>query len=441
MRKAMKVTVSSIAISVMIAGLLAGCSSSKPSDTVPEKAGSTSPAELGKEQIKLTMMTWEGADFTEEFKKDLKKFEQENPGITVEVLPSPLKDYTYKINELLSINKAPDVFYTGNDTELIFGKKGQLYDWTDKFKQDKDFSNQFYPGIIDNWLVDGKLYGVPGLLNTYGIFYNKKMFKDAGIPEPKNGWTYKEMLDAAKKLAKPGMFGFYDSQNDPFAFSNYSVSSGDAPFADSITDAKKVTVSNKFIDLVNMYREGVAGGYIAPFNQPTDQFAALFKQGKAPMFRGGQWFADDFIRNAEDLDFGYVASPIVDKPVATYDAVGFASPAKVANPEAVYKLIKFVSTQMYEQALVNFPVAPTAYAPSSKPYYNKLKESGHEDVGAAIDYMLKADKQPVRFMETWAAKATPFIDSTFKNVIDGKAPIGDLEKMETGINSVIASAN
>ena len=44
--------------------------------------------------------------------------------------------------------------------------------------------------------------------------------------------------------------------------------------------------------------------------------------------------------------------------------------------------------------------------------------------------MLKAEKQPVRFMETWEAKATPIIDVTFKNVINSKAPVEDLKRME-----------
>jgi multiple sugar transport system substrate-binding protein len=450
MKKSSRKTLGLFITGILAISLIAGCSSTSTSTststTAPDKTAepaASSKAPDTKAPIKLTMMTWEGADFTAEFREDLKKFEKDNPGITVEILPSPLQNYSDKINELISINKAPDVFYSGNDTELIFGKKGMLYDWTDKFNQDKEYSTNFYPGIMQNWLVGDKLYGIPGLINTYGVFYNKKMFKDAGLAEPKNGWSYKEMLDDAKKLAKPSnqMFGLYDSGNDPFTLSTYALSAGDAPFADSITDAKKVTISAKFNEAVGLYRDGVAGKYIAPFNQPTDQYAALFKQGKAPMFRGGQWNADDYIRTAKDLDFGFVASPIAEggKPTSVYDSVGFASPAKVANPDAVYKLIKFVSTEMYEQALVKFPVAPTAYAPSAKPYYNKLKESGHEDIGQGIDFMLKADKVPVRFMETWASKAQAFIDTTYKNVIDGKASVDDLKKMEKGINDTIAA--
>ncbi|SFJ58757.1 ABC-type glycerol-3-phosphate transport system, substrate-binding protein [Paenibacillus sp. UNC496MF] len=442
---------------VCAAGVLAGCGSNDNNGgnggtnagsgntaggSTGANDGSNAGAADGGEEVKLTMMTWEGKEMTAAIQDALKSFESENPGIKVEVLPTPLTDYTTKINSLIAIDKAPDVFMSGNDTELISGKNGQLYDWSSMMDSDKTFFDSFYPGIIPNWLVNGKLYGIPGLMNTYGVFYNKKLLQDAGVAEPKVGWTYAEMLDDAKKLAKKGQnFGLYLQQmNDPFGLSNYAASAGDAPFADSITDAKTVTVSPKFEEAVNLYRDGVADGSIAPFSQNTDNYANLFKEGKVPLLQAGQWYADDFIRNAKDLEWGYVPSPIVDKPVATYDAIGFASPAKIKHPEAVYKLIKFVATEMYEEVLPKFPVAPPTYQPSAQPYYNKLKEAGHPEMAETLDYMLKAEtKTPVRFMEPWSAKAQKFIDSTFKAVIDGKQPVDNLKKLEKNINAVIAA--
>ncbi|MFC5650175.1 ABC transporter substrate-binding protein [Paenibacillus solisilvae] len=424
---------------VCTAGVLAGCGSN---NTDSSNAGTNegNNGNAAGQEVKLTMMTWEGKEMTAAIQEAVKKFETDNPGIKVEVLPTPLADYNTKINSLISINQAPDVFMSGNDTELISGKNGQLYDWTSQMESDKTFFDNFYPGIIPNWLVDGKLYGIPGLMNSYGVFYNKKMFKDAGLAEPKTGWTYAEMMEDAQKLSKKGeRFGLYLQQmNDPFGLSNYAASAGDTPFADSITDAKKITISPKMEEAVNLYRTGVASGSIAPFSQNTDNYANLFKEGKVPLLQAGQWYADDFIRNAKDLEWGYAPSPIVDKPVATYDAIGFASPSKIKNPEAVYKLIKFVATEMYEQVLPEFPVAPPTYQPSAKPYYDKLKEAGHPEMADAIDYMLKAEiKTPVRFMEQWSSKAQKFIDSSFKNVIDGKKPVEDLKKMADNINAVI----
>ncbi|MCD9024499.1 ABC transporter substrate-binding protein [Cohnella silvisoli] len=437
---------------LLVMGVLAACSkksnneaSNAPSESKAAQSDSPSASESPKaEAVKLTMMTWEGPDMTKAIQESMKKFEDENPGITVEVLPSPLKDYDTKISQLISINQAPDVFMVGNNIELISGAKGQLFDWTSKLTDDGEFFNNFYPGIVPNWQADGKLYGIPGLMNTYGVFYNKKLFKDAGVTEPAAGWTYQQMMDAAKKLAKKESgvqtFGLYTVQMaDVFGLNNYAASLG-APFTEGITTTSKVTVSDKLIEAVNLYRDGVANNYIAPFNTSTDNYPNLFKEGKVPMMQAGQWYADDLIRTAADLEWGYAPAPIVDKSVAVYDAVGFASPASVKNPEAVYKLIKYVSTEMYESVLQKFPVAPTTYKPSAQAYFDTLKTAGHTDLADGLDYMLNAEiKTPVRFMEPWASKAQKFVDVTFKNVIDGKAPVEDLKKMEEGINEVIAS--
>ena len=48
--------------------------------------------------------------------------------------------------------------------------KGLLYDWTELATQDKAFMEGFYDGVVDSWYYEGKLVGLPGLLNTYGIF-------------------------------------------------------------------------------------------------------------------------------------------------------------------------------------------------------------------------------------------------------------------------------
>ena len=50
--------------------------------------------------------------------------------------------------------------------------------------------------------MDGKLYGLPNGTQTMVMYYNKKMFDDAGIAYPKDGWTWDEFSDAAKKLTK-----------------------------------------------------------------------------------------------------------------------------------------------------------------------------------------------------------------------------------------------
>src|SRR4029453_18202294 len=92
---------SSILLSIVCtATILVGCGSNETESSNAGSSGATN-----NEVVKLTMMTWEGKEMTAAIQEAIKKFESDNPGIKVEVLPTPLADYTTKINSLISINK------------------------------------------------------------------------------------------------------------------------------------------------------------------------------------------------------------------------------------------------------------------------------------------------------------------------------------------------
>ncbi|SEM15128.1 ABC-type glycerol-3-phosphate transport system, substrate-binding protein [Paenibacillus sp. cl141a] len=447
MRQGAKGWASAIIALLFFSSLLAACggnggggSGSAESGNVPsgqDNAGSGKPVEV-------TMITWESAAMNEKIMASMKKFEEENPDIKVKLIPTPLDNYGVKINGMITAKKAPDIFMTGNDMLLDNAGKGLLYDWTELATQDKAFMEGFYEGVVDSWYYEGKLVGLPGLLNTYGIFYNKKSFQEAGLPEPKIGWTYDEFFAAMEKLSSNQggvqQFGYY-APLDPFHVSLYSVSAGGAPFADAIINPTKVEISDQFREGVEKYKSAIANGYMNPPTFDLTNAMSSFKQGKVPMTLQGQWVADDLIRTApKELEWGYAPMPVVNSQTEIYDAVGWSSPATLKNPEAVWKVLKYLDSKMYEEVLPSTPVAPAAYQASSAAYYDALKAAGHPEVGEGLDHILKSpNTQPVRFLSTWAGKAYPFIEASWKNILMGKAPITELDVMAGKINNVITT--
>lgn len=447
MRQGAKGWASAIIALLFFSSLLAACggnggggSGSADSGNAPsgqDNAGSGKPVEV-------TMITWESAAMNEKIMASMKKFEEENPDIKVKLIPTPLDNYGVKINGMITAKKAPDIFMTGNDMLLDNAGKGLLYDWTELATQDKAFMEGFYEGVVDSWYYDGKLVGLPGLLNTYGIFYNKKSFQEAGLPEPKIGWTYDEFFAAMEKLSSNQggvqQFGYY-APLDPFHVSLYSVSAGGAPFADAIINPTKVEISDQFREGVEKYKSAIANGYMNPPTFDLTNAMSSFKQGKVPMTLQGQWVADDLIRTApKELEWGYAPMPVVNSQTEIYDAVGWSSPATLKNPEAVWKVLKYLDSKMYEEVLPSTPVAPAAYQASSAAYYDALKAAGHPEVGEGLDHILKSpNTQPVRFLSTWAGKAYPFIEASWKNILMGKAPITELDVLAEKINNVITT--
>ncbi|MBB6734836.1 extracellular solute-binding protein [Cohnella sp. CBP 2801] len=442
---------------MMAAGLLAGCGNGGNSNggSASGSAGESSPASSGTasasqpasssgggKKVEVTLMTWESAEMNDKIMAAMKNFEQENPDITVKLIPTPLDNYGVKLNGMLAAKQAPDIFQSGNDMLISNGSQGLLYDWTSHATNDSEFLGGFYKGTVDSWYLDGKLLGLPGLLNTYGIFYNKKLFQDAGLTEPKIGWTYDEFFADMQKLSgKQGgvqQYGYYAAP-DPFITSLYAVSAGGAPFANDIINPTKVEISPQFIEGAEKYKDAIANGYM---NAPTFDLTNImssFKEGKVAMTYQGQWVADDLIRTApKDLQWGFAPMPVVSSQTEINDAVGWTSPASIKNPDAVWKVLKYLDSTMYEQVLPQTPVAPAAYKASASAYFDALKTAGHPEVGETIDHILNSPNiQPVRFLPAWSGKANPFIDATWKNVLAGKAPISDLNGMADKINKVI----
>jgi len=71
-------------------------------------------------------------------------------------------------------------------------------------KSPSEFFDQFWPALKPNAVIDGKIYGIPYQNSTPLMYYNVGAFTDAGLDPDKPPTTWREWLDAAKRLTKSG---------------------------------------------------------------------------------------------------------------------------------------------------------------------------------------------------------------------------------------------
>jgi multiple sugar transport system substrate-binding protein len=393
--------------------------------------------------VTVTLMTWEGKDTNAAIDAALAKFMQQNPTIKVQRIESPNSDYGQKLSSLVVAKKLPDIFWAGNDTEQQYGGQGLLYDWTSYASKSSDGFDlsKFAPAAVDNWKSNGKLFGLPTLMNTYGIWYNADLFQQAGLTLPKAGWTYEEMLHDAQVLtqkdgSKVTRYGIWNPPASPFEMGFCSASAGGQPFEDKILNAAKVTASAEFVDCTKKMSAAVQSGAVTPPGFNGDSAQEGFAAGKIPMFYGGQWFAAGFLTSKPTIKYGFAPYPVVKNRVQPYDAVGIASPSYVKNPDAVWKVSQFLASTAWESILPGAPVAPAAYVPSSTPYFDKLKSSGLDSVAEAVNYELTTEtKLGIRFIAPWSTKANDVVTAKWSDILNGKTPA------ETGIQDMVKQLN
>ncbi|WP_328536623.1 extracellular solute-binding protein [Streptomyces sp. NBC_00344] len=134
-----------------------------------------------------------------------KDFEKANPGKKVKLLPIQADENAYytKIQQMMRSPKtAPDLVY--EDTFLINSdiKSGYLAP-IDKYLDAWPGWDHFVPTAKTAAKAqDGKTYGVPDGTDTRGLWFNKEIFKKAGLPENWQPKSWAEILDAARTIKK-----------------------------------------------------------------------------------------------------------------------------------------------------------------------------------------------------------------------------------------------
>ena len=132
-------------------------------------------------------------------------FEKANPDIKVKAI------YAGTYQE--SIVKALTAFKGGTPPTLAVLLSTDLFTLIDEnaivpidslasSAEDKKWIAGFYKGFMENSQTDGKTWGIPFQRSTIVMYYNKTLFKEAGLNPDKAPANWNEMVEAAKKLTK-----------------------------------------------------------------------------------------------------------------------------------------------------------------------------------------------------------------------------------------------
>jgi multiple sugar transport system substrate-binding protein len=94
----------------------------------------------------------------------------------------------------------PDLAYEYGSSAVQLAKNPKLVDLTDKVTASSINWDDFFPSERQAATVNGKVVGIPALVDNLSLVYNKKLFADAGVALPTASWTWADFRAAAKKL-------------------------------------------------------------------------------------------------------------------------------------------------------------------------------------------------------------------------------------------------
>jgi multiple sugar transport system substrate-binding protein len=294
----------------------------------------------------ITYFTFSAApDHLKELDAIKAAFEAENPGIKVDVRTAAYADYFTALQTQIAGGNAPDTFELNYENFYTYARNGALLALDDIAAKDSGFSaSRVYPEALKAFQHNGKQYAVPATFSDVVLFYNKKLFDDAGIAYPTSSWTWADERAAAEKLTNKGA-GVYGNYQ-PVTFHEFYKAVGQAGGSFLSPDGKKATFNDaKGVEAATwlISKPGTVMPTVAEIGGKADFDTAMFKSNKLAMWHNGIWQIGT-LAGTKGLDFDIVVEPGSAQKANAVFMNATAVSAKTSKATAAWKWARFLST-------------------------------------------------------------------------------------------------
>ncbi|WP_407579794.1 ABC transporter substrate-binding protein [Citrobacter koseri] len=222
---------------------------------------------------------------------NIKAFNQANPGYQVVLEVVGWDQCEQKVLTLASAGNPPALAQVGSRT------LNRLYqnDLTVSVPLDDAEKTSYYPAVLKTVEYQGKTLGLPIALSTRALFYNKGLFRQAGLDPNQPPRTWQELLDDSRIIKeKTGAAGFgltgkaFSSTVHSFLLWLYSNDG-------TVLDGDKVTFdSPQAVETLSWYKKIQPYAEPGPIAYDAEGLRPLFHQGKIAMFMSGPWERGQF---------------------------------------------------------------------------------------------------------------------------------------------------
>jgi multiple sugar transport system substrate-binding protein len=135
------------------------------------------------------------------------EYTAEHPNVTFEARGVPFPELDSTQLAAMEARQGPDIMIVNSVTVGSFIDRGYLLPLNDLIAANGLDTSIFYQSMLNSAVFNGDIYGLPIDTGTRLLYYNKKLFADAGL-EPPTSWD--QVQDVAVKLTDPatGIYGF-----------------------------------------------------------------------------------------------------------------------------------------------------------------------------------------------------------------------------------------
>ncbi len=280
------------------------------------------------------------------------EWQRQHPHIHIAPEHIPGSDvYVSKMLTAFVAGTEPDVMALDASSAAVFIENNTLLDMTPRIEQEHFDLGDYYPNVLDLARRGSHLYALPADFTPMMLYYNKSLFRNAGVPFPQDGWTWNEFREDCRRLTvwpagtpHPTQYGF-ELQNwmpgwIPWIWQNGGdVLTPDGKHAAGALDTAATGEAFQFLYKL------VADKLAPTLSESQAQGADPFQSGLTAMQISGHWNLVG-LRASEKLklaDVGVVGLPERRRRVTVLYESGYAITKGCRRTAEAWEYVKFMS--------------------------------------------------------------------------------------------------
>ncbi len=258
-------------------------------------------------------------------------FMRQHPGVSVEVVTVAEKsDHLARLSTSFAAGNPPDVFLVNFREFSQFAARGAL-EPVGPLLQDRGLDlADYYRPPVEAFTYAGALQCMPQNISSLVVYYNRELFRRAGVPEPPDRWSWQDFRRTARMVAGRGVDGLGIEPDvirlAPFIWSNggHVVDDVKRPSTFTLQEPRAREAVDLIVSLMRDER-------VAPTEQEVaaQDLETRFETGKLAMFLSSRVDTPRF-REVSGLDWDVAPLPVSRAPanILHSDAYCLAAPSE-----------------------------------------------------------------------------------------------------------------
>ncbi len=351
----------------------------KATETIKQAEATKPPAE----KVELVIWTAYGEQLKPAMEAYNKKMAEE--GKNIEVSAADLTDsLPDKFAAALTTGDVPDIL----DLDLVlapsFTSKGALLDITDKVNAE-GWKEDFNPKFLDLGIWEGKIYMVPFSADVSMLFYNKNIFKKAGLDPEKPPETWEDFETALVKIRDAKLQT--DAGLPVYAFATSNGASGkmfcDLPFlwtnggGTTDADGKVILDTPESVAGLNFLNNLLNVDKLVPPNPSSytwDDKMNMFYGEQVGVMCSGSYALAEILDRAPNLDYGVFLFPHPEGKGSPSSFIGgdvIGIPKQSKHYEEAWDFIKYaLSSSIQVDVWAKIGMPPVRESLTKNPYFD-----------------------------------------------------------------------